>query len=185
MGTAAPAPACGPAAGAAPGPAEQRPRWPRVAAWPPRLSHSRAEQTVCRNCFLSANSLEITNPSPGPGAPRRGAWSSAWARSVGRREHCPKETLSSGCDRAVRPTAPKRPHTPHRTRTTVLCVPRDGVGRGEEGTALPCARSGGRRNQPQQPPAPSPAWPDSNRRWVGLVTAAETHHQMRIVYKRI
>lgn len=64
--TAAPVPAPGAAAGAAPGPAAAALAVGRSLATP-RLSHTQAEQTVCRNSFLSANSLGITNPSRGRG----------------------------------------------------------------------------------------------------------------------
>lgn len=114
LGTAAPAPAPGPAGGGAvPGPVRQWPWWPWITAWPPWLSPSQAEQTVCRNCFLSANSLEITNPSPGPGAPRRGVRSSAWVHGAGRCEHRPTETSPFGCHRLVMSHHPETPsHLP-------------------------------------------------------------------------
>lgn len=112
-----------PLRGQRPGQLPQRLWWPWVAAQLSQLSHPQAEQTVCRNCFLSANSLEITNPSPGPGAPRRDIWSSARVHSTGRCERCPKETLPLGCDKAGHPTTPKHPHAYHHMQTMAPCKP--------------------------------------------------------------
>lgn len=137
-----------------------------------------AEQTVCRNRFLSLQTVWKSQIPLWGQESRVGLLSPVLGFIAGGRcKHCPKETLLLECERVEQP---KTPHTCQHLRTA---VPRDGGG--EDGTSLSCAGGSDCRDQPQQRPAPSPARPGSARLQLSLATAAEIHHQTRIVCKNV
>lgn len=199
LGTAAPALAPGPARRAAPGPAAGAAPGPAAAVAAVAMGRSPATPaeslTGCANClqklfplckqYGNHKSLSRAGSNTlGHLVQHSGLWRGK-TRALSQRD------LALGVRQGGTSHHPKTPlhlplHANHSAmQTMVPCIPRDGVGHGEEGTALPCCVGRGCRNQPQQLPAPSPARPGSNRLQLGLVTAAGNHHQICIVYKHI